>query len=469
MNSAERFGLDTLLDLSCLVRAEFESADVVDLVVEDESAPAADVRAVHAAGWGIRVDDACVRIPRGSLSLVTEIAGLVAEQRSSVADRFGRVPSAENALVAAAVERVPVVSLAAVRLRESARDASGRRVFRTVAPWPNGRDWCVALTHDLDVVDWWPLFSALRVAELVTKRDLRRAWSVTRAAASSISRQPVWNAVNRILELEARGGVPATWFLLSGVPTLRTFRHGDLTYRLDAPLGKRIVSAVRSAGHELGLHGSFATLGKEGEFGVERERLQRESGSRVEGVRQHFLRMRPGQTQRAMRDAGFKYDATPGFPDRNGFRLGLADVVLAWDAARQSASDISLVPLVWMDRALSKYAGVEDPQEWVTDAIELMDACRRAGGLWTGLWHPNMDAALGYPHAMAAFERLLEGIGERQPHVGTLGDIVSWRESRRAFRAQGLSASGAVVRGGSVRSADTIQLLDQDLRLAQSA
>ena len=79
-----------------------------------------------------------------------------------------------------------------------------------------------------------------------------------------------------------------------------------------------------------------------------------------------------------MSSAGFAYDSTFGFSDRNGFRLGVADVLPAWLDSGEGGqpAGIDEVPFTWMDRALSKYQGIESPQAWVEDAIELARACR---------------------------------------------------------------------------------------------
>ena len=70
----------------------------------------------------------------------------------------------------------------------------------------------------------------------------------------------------------------------------------------------------------------------------QRRTLARLAAAPVLGVRQHFLRMRPGANPAHMVAAGFEYDATWGFADRNGFRLGVADLVPAWDARRADAA-----------------------------------------------------------------------------------------------------------------------------------
>jgi hypothetical protein len=154
--------------------------------------------------------------------------------------------------------------------------------------------------------------------------------------------------------------------------------------------------------------------------------------------------MRPGQTQAHARAAGFSYDATFGFPDRNGFRIGVADILPAWGADAVGSLDIA--PLAWMDRALSKYRGIEDPQAWISDGLELAAAARDACGLWVGLWHPNLTPPLGFPEAPEAFHRLLQALTAdgSPPWFATLERLVSWRRARREFRATRVAPDGRV-------------------------
>jgi hypothetical protein len=146
--------------------------------------------------------------------------------------------------------------------------------------------------------------------------------------------------------------------------------------------------------------------------------------------------MAPVATLRAAATAGFAYDSTFGFPDRNGFRLGLADIVSVWDAVAGQVVNLQEAPLVWMDRALSKYQGVEDPHKWTDDALELASVCEAAQGLWVGLWHPNVTPALGFPGSLEALDRLISSIVARGPYLAPLGEIVAWRRARRAVRGR---------------------------------
>ncbi|MFL5402032.1 MAG: hypothetical protein ACJ8BF_04370 [Gemmatimonadales bacterium] len=440
---SERFGLDVLIDLSRLLVAEQAECDLVRLSVVERDTPGGPAAAL-APETALERADGEVRVTTAALRAVTEIAGGAAEQRATLADRHGRVPASENPLVAAGKSREPLVSLLALELRRAALGAAGRRPIRLLSPWPYGHRWAAVLTHDLDVVQWWALFPLLRMAELGKKGAWRLSARVARAAGRSIGRDPVSRGIYGLLQLEAHYAIAATWFVICAEPTLRSMVAGDSTYRPDSPATSRILDAIVHAGHEIGLHGSFSTGEDASQMAAQRRALDRLAGRPIVGVRQHFLRMRPGTTQRNMVAAGFEYDATWGFADRNGFRLGVADVVPAWDAERSAPMPLDLLPLMWMDRALSKYAGVEEAERWIQDGVDLVNECRAVDGLWVGLWHPNTTEALGFPGAEPALVRMLHTLASDRPYFAAARKIVEWRRFRRSVRASRVTADGQV-------------------------
>jgi hypothetical protein len=99
---------------------------------------------------------------------------------------------------------------------------------------------------------------------------------------------------------------------------------------------------------------------------------------------------------------------------------------------------------MWMDRALSKYAGVEEPGRWVEDARELMRECKAVEGSWVGLWHPNTMEPLGFPGAEPAFVSLLQALADDRPYFGSAHRLVQWRRFRRSVRAARVTADGRV-------------------------
>jgi peptidoglycan/xylan/chitin deacetylase (PgdA/CDA1 family) len=462
LGRAERFALDLLLDLARLLPYT-GTDDVVQLRVVEGNARV-DVPSLRERTGMVVAGNGVVTLDRALLTIVTQVAGAVSEQRSTVMDRFGRVPSAENELASADMEREPVVSHIARELAAAVRRAAGRRPLCFVTPWPGGHRWAAALTHDLDVVSWWPAFTALRLAELARKGQAARLLQVIGAALASGGRNVVWRGAREVLDIEAHYAARSTWFVLCGTPSLATARAGDLTYSPESKAARRILDAIRGGGHEIGLHGSFATSDAPALFGEQRARLAALVAQQPRGVRQHYLRLRPATTYRAMADAGFAFDSTAGFADRNGFRLGVADVLPMWSDAERAALPLDEVPFTWMDRALSKYRGEEDPAAWVRDALALADRAREVDGLWVGIWHPNLTTALGFPGALHAYESLVAALVNRDPWMPTLSEAVAWRRARRAVRAVGIDASGGIRLAPGVAHAPRATLEDADGR-----
>jgi hypothetical protein len=445
LGALERFAMDLLIDHSRLLVLENDSSDVV--VVSDVGA---EGQGSAPLGSLARIDtfertDARVGIPRALLRAVGAIASTLAEQRTDAVDRFGRVPTSVNEVFAAGLARDPIVTRCAIALRKAVLEVAGARPVALLQPWPNGHRWGAALTHDLDVVEWWPAFTALRIAELAGKSEWRLIRRVLTALPHALRDNPVRVAIESILSAEGDARVRSSWYALTGTPTVASMRRGDLTYRPDAALTRRILAAIESGAHELGLHGSFDTMLSADAFDEQRRRLRAMTSSEVRGVRQHYLRMRPGRTQRCMQRAGFAYDATFGFPDVNGFRLGAADVVVHFDAEDGASRSFDRVPLVWMDRTVSKYQRIEQPARWIDDATQLAEVCAEVEGLWVGLWHTNVSTPLGYPGGEHAYRALLQMLRERRPFIAPLGEIVEWRRRRRHARAIAVDERGRPV------------------------
>lgn len=432
-SAGHRFALELLVDLARLLRVDDPAADVVSLRVTREVPPSDPLNQSGLAGV-FRPAEGVVYVPEWLLDLTIGVAGAGNEQKSSARDRYDRIPSSENPLVAAGLERKPIMSQLAGRLRTAVAEAAADRPVRCVAPWPDGHRWAVGLSHDVDVLALWPAFTALRMVELAKKREWTRCIGTLWGALRSMPGSPALDGVVEVAAMERERGLRSSWFFLCGAPTFRSARRGDITYDLASPAGRRALAVVSQYG-ECGLHGSFDTMTDADLLRLQRERVQSLSGHPVTGVRQHYLRHRPGITQRAMCNAGFSYDASYGLADRNGFRLGVADIVPGWDAAADGPSGLDEVPLIWMDRALSKYQGVEDPALWIADGLDLAAAARAVDGLWVGLWHPNLIQALGYPGAVESYTALLAALGSLNPYCDTLDRLVRWRRARRGVRA----------------------------------
>src|SRR5205807_6534901 len=153
----EQYGLTVLLDASRLLPVDDPAADVVRLVITNERRD--DYDAFLTGRWALEQGEGEVRLSRNVLTYVCDVAGAGEEQRSGGYDMHERVPSHENPLVRTERWREPVVSRFGTTLRSAVCQAAGPRPVRCLAPWPDGRRWAAAFTHDLDVVIGWPAFT----------------------------------------------------------------------------------------------------------------------------------------------------------------------------------------------------------------------------------------------------------------------------------------------------------------------
>ena len=444
----ERHTLACLVDASGLLIAEGAArARAVRLRLTAELPGGTDPSAILRARAPLELSqrDGEVDLPHAWLSRAADVLTLRSDGADAPRDQHGRPLSASNGLVSAGAERWPVVSLLARALRDATLAAAGSRPCFTLDPWPEGKRWAAALSHDLDVASLWPVFTGLRLAELVSKGEVGRTLNVLGSAAAALFADPVRDGVDTVLNAEAAALARSTWFILCGTPSLASFRRGDVTYVAESKRVRDIIARLQREGHEVALHGSFATVEDGSEFPRQRSRLEAITGTPVRGVRQHFLRRVVGETERKMRDAHFSYDSTSGFADRNGFRTGLADVSPVWDEASGTALALEEAPFCWMDRALSKYQGVEEPDRWIDDALELASRCDAVQGLWCGIWHPNLTPALGFPGASVAYARLVQELSSRGAWLAPLDAVVRWRVARRSLRATALDGDGAPV------------------------
>ncbi|HLQ59677.1 MAG TPA: hypothetical protein VK113_09190, partial [Gemmatimonadales bacterium] len=101
-------------------------------------------------------------------------------------------------------------------------------------------------------------------------------------------------------------------------------------------------------------------------------------------------------------------------------------------------------------------------------ALELAATARSVGGLWVGLWHPNLTPALGFPDALPAYVATIAGVLAESPFVAPLDTIVEWRRARRAARVDAIATDGRVEASTRVAPPFQLRLEDGDGRLAET-
>ncbi|RKT45580.1 polysaccharide deacetylase family protein [Thiocapsa rosea] len=308
--------------------------------------------------------------------------------------------------------------------------------------WPENAPFAVFLSHDIDQIHDRELFRILadlnhirRILRQGEPGNLRLAGA--RVLRSLFKPKQTGDDVRTILEIEARYGFPSTFFILHDP---YWSRHGP-RYRLGSPGLRRIVQMVSEAGGELGVHGGYYRFNDPAGYRESREMVGETFGVEVQGIRNHLLRFSFPETWLAQEAAGFRYDATFGWPDRPGARDDRFFPFRPVDPATGRELDLTVLPLTVMDGTLFRHlrSSGRDALELAWAAIEPVI---ERGGLVSLLWHNNYFDEPEYRDWQWVYEQLLERLAALRPWCATGAAIDDW------VRAQGMPTIGASADSG---------------------
>jgi hypothetical protein len=306
----------------------------------------------------------------------------------SISDRdsIGRIPFERSLVGRHGLDVcVPYAALAMMHLQRSLAQVVGD-VSRFDHPL-KGVGQFVVNTHD---IDFFPLDRSecfVRAAKnSLTSLAIDKAPALACSQAVSALRVAITgrNSFMRIDELaarEAQRGISASYYFL-----VRHAHRRDGNYRIGDPKVLRSIRYLKSAGMEVGIHGSYLSLNHESGLSSEFETL-RFHGLTPQGGRQHWLRFDVPRLITAVQKSDSLYDASLGWSDRIGFRAGACFAFPPYDFAAEKAAGFLEIPLVIMDSSLVR---ASDSSHAFAIVKRLFDISRRlTWGGFSVLWHPT--------------------------------------------------------------------------------
>jgi hypothetical protein len=259
-----------------------------------------------------------------------------------------------------------------------------RRVFRVLP------------SHDVDI----PFCSRSGLVARVRNAagDVVKRQDPVLAARRLVGVSDLYDTFNFIMDTSERSGVRSTFFFLASQAPENRIGAG---YSLDDPRIRSLLRRIHDRGHEIGLHGSYASHDEPSRLHVELTELRRacaEEGIDQEawGGRQHFLRW-SGPLWEAYENAGLAYDASLSFADQPGFRAGICCEYPVFDLWQRRPLTVRERPLVAMEVSLLQYLRLDDAAT-LDRLVALKETCRRFGGDFTLLWHNDRLLSRGARH-----------------------------------------------------------------------
>ena len=370
------------------------------------------------------------------------------EVESKAADKHGRFPTRESISHQHGFSRRAVVNQYLQFLLQIISEVARARKVPLLRKcfWPDGEKLAVCLTHDVDIIQKWYLYSLVRSLELVKTGQLsslgKTLWGIFKGL---VSRENPALSFEQLTSVEEGFSFKSSFYFMMGRPGLQALLSSDITYDLARPEILRKAKELLGKGFEVGLHASYNTFLDSRALREEKEGLERLTESPVSGLRQHFLRARFSESWIDQKECGFSYDTSLGFADEAGYRASFAFPFYVYDLQNDRELDFMELPLAVMDRTYSKYLSFS-PGEIKKDILRMFTELEDFGGLATILWHTHMVDALGFPGYPRLYEEILDFVHQRGYFVAPGKEIADWWRKRKnlEFRSQ-LSQDGRFV------------------------
>ncbi len=283
--------------------------------------------------------------------------------------------------------------------------------------WPNGKEFAVCLTHDIDFFRPGALYQFLLPFKCLFRFDFKKAGKAFKRYFSIIGGKTVnpWD-YNKIAKLENELGVKSTFFLMAGGQA----KH-DYPYDLKKLKGE--LERLRNEKSEFGLHGSYNSYQDLKILSEEKKKLE-DIIKDVHGCRQHYLRF-DKDTWVKQEKAAFAYDSTLYFADTFGFRGGIAHPFHPYNHHTGKMMNILEIPLTLMDKTLIDYLHLnsDQAQSVIEEHISIVE---KSNGLATLLWHNELFDDLGFPGWGELYKKVLTDIKDRNAWVTSSENIHNW-------------------------------------------
>lgn len=331
-----------------------------------------------------------IRIDLGALSAFW--LQLEGERLVKNRDGHGRVASGESLAGRLGILERPAVYTYAGWLRH--RLAAAGLEVPVVDRWPEGKQWSVVMTHDVDEPETCNVAHPC-IRKILLGRGLRRReayWALRkefreRGLSESIlagpGRRREWD-FDEYCEVEKAAGMRSAFFF-SVVP--KSMGHPcDVTYDASLARYRRVMRKLGAGGWEVGLHASYETIEDRPSLLWQAERLRSVSSQELSGMRHHYLRLDrsdPDCTLRGASGCGINYDTSMGFNDAPGFRTGTALPFRPLRDGDEFAQGFVELPMTLADMHLP----ARDSAAAVGRALAHLERVREMGGMAVLNWH----------------------------------------------------------------------------------
>ncbi len=137
---------------------------------------------------------------------------------------------------------------------------------------------------------------------------------------------------------------------------------------------------------EIGIHPSFKTPAIPKKISVEKRRLEKISGKKINKSRQHYLKFTLPDTYNHLIAAGIKEDYSMGFADMPGFRAGTCKPFYFYDLKNEKSTDLKIFPITVMEGSFINYLKIP-PHDALDYIFKMIEEVKNVNGTFISIWH----------------------------------------------------------------------------------
>lgn len=302
---------------------------------------------------------------------------------------------------------------------------SKRKLLVQKCYWPENRDFCGCLTHDVDVPFKYNFIGTLielkKSAVFLLKFDVKRSIKVFLGIVKYLfSFKDPYFQFQRLMEVEQKYGYRSTFYFFS-----RRIHKLDPYYNVNKL--SKIMEEMIKKGFEVGLHGSYTSYKSSEKLILEKKIIENINNSKVAGIRQHFLNFKLPETWISQGVAGFSYDTTLGYRDDIGSKNGFYYPITVY--LGENKKELIELPMILMDAAVmeSKLLGNWDQVRSFCDKVI------KCNGLITLNWHQRVFFKDDFPGWSNMYLNLLDYFKARGGYVAPATEIEEWFKQRQGI------------------------------------
>lgn len=317
----------------------------------------------------------------------------------------------------------PIINQYELKLLENIRSCYDKLSLPFIRKWfwPNFKEACFVMTHDIDLLVHH-LFAP-------TKRKLDLSYIKYRWQEYKDPSRFYGSNIPEILSEEAKHGVKSTFYFL---PNYDSPEQKYLT-KLTGITREKLIEEIRAADCEIGLHGSMWSFQSNNTLENEKKNLENSSQKEITGIRQHFLNFLVPHTWRYQEKAGFEYDTTFSYNDEFGFRSGICFPYHVFDILTKKKFNILELPMSFMD-ATSLFNKLSS-DEILETLTKLRNTVESYNGVLVHNFHSGVNNKETYPDYERAYIDSLNYIRKGNNYwVTTARECATWWRNREIVK-----------------------------------